>query len=344
MKISQSLTTGMWISAVITFVLYEILWVVLGGGNPTNNTIAIYLFDFCYCSLFIIIAHVLFQILRRKDFFKSFTLASQFALFLTMLLLINSIAWWFEVIYNLIIPAETQELYQKSVFLFCTIATLLTFSHYSGFCYRVILKQNQDIAEFKKQILKNNLTPHFVFNSLNVLAELIYQDQEKAEQYTIHFSNLYRYILSNIDCDYSTLEDSLKVVQDYIALQEVRVIGNIKLTIDVPTLNGNQYLFSMSLQTLIENAIKHNTPDCNETLLISIGKVGNNIFVRNKIKENKSNPESYGIGLETLFQRYRMDNLPVPEINCNDGYYEVRMPIITKNEKNTNYRRRTPFC
>ena len=335
----KALVKDILFSGIITFVLYEGLWYMLTHEKIFSDCVYWYLLDFCYCLLFVLTSYIINRALCRFSYFQDFTSRSQIVLFNLLLIFNNLAAYLFEFIYEKLVPADTLDLYHKSIFLFCILATLLTFSHYTGYCYRKILNQKHVLTDLQKRILKRNLDPHFVFNSLNTLTELIHRDQKQAEEYTIALSNIYRHILDNINDDYIPITQTINFIKAYIELQKYRVSGNISVNINVAASNADEYLFSMGLQTLVENAIKHNTPNDKETLEIDIYRDGDDIVVRNKTKEKSTEPVSFGLGLEILSKRYQIDGLAVPEITHKDGYFEARMPIIKRkrNEKNTNY-------
>ncbi|MCQ2771399.1 MAG: histidine kinase [Clostridia bacterium] len=178
--------------------------------------------------------------------------------------------------------------------------------------------------------MKNKLDPHFVFNSLSVLTELIHQEPKLAEEYCVRFSRLYRHLLVSFDKDYISINESLMFVQEYVKLQQYRMEGKIELDIRCFANTLEEYLFPLSLQTLVENSIKHNIPSVGEVLRITITRDENYMIVTNNIIGEPSTPLSFGIGLQTLYLQYKMNNLPEPSIEHNMEMFEVRIMILKK--------------
>lgn len=194
----------------------------------------------------------------------------------------------------------------------------------------MVVDQREELTNLQKKTLRNQLNPHFMFNSLSCLAEMIHSDPDSAENYVIKLSNTYRFLLNHLDCDYATLDESVRFIRNYVQMQEVRVAGTIILEIDDLHGASDERLFSMSLQLLVENAIKHNWPSEDETLNISIRREGNNIVVRNNKFAHSEHHESHGIGLETIMQRYRLEGVREPVITQDDESFEVKLRIIKK--------------
>jgi sensor histidine kinase YesM len=316
------------ISSAMTFVFYEVLWDILVIHAWNIDSLWVYTFDFLYCGLFVATSMILGQLLALPRFTRTFTLSRQLVLALVVLAFNLILAYLFEYTYEVIIPFDTQGQYDGGIYLFCFIATMLTSTHNARRYYYIIVNQQEQLLSLKKQVLKSKLDPHFVFNSLSVLTELIHVNQDQAEHYCICLSRIYRNVLSSIDKEYEPVTDAIENIKDYVELQQYRVEGSISLNIKGVDTPMDEYLFPLSLQNIVENAIKHNTPHRGTCLWISITKENNELVVTNNIISDSSHNQSFGIGLKTLFMQYEMENQPQPKITYSDHVFEIRIPIL----------------
>ena len=330
MKITESFKVKEWfISSVLTFTIYELLWNILIIHTWRTIDWGIYFFDLIYCSLFVALSMWLGNLFNKFQYFKVFTLQRQLYLCILIFMLNMMLAFLFEFSYEIIILADTEEQYHGGIYLFCFIASMLTFVHNIGRYYNIISEQREQLFLLKKQIIKNKLDPHFVFNSLSVLTELIHIDPKRAEKYTTHFSRIYRHILYNIDKEYASLSESLECVKDYVSLQQSRVEGIINLDIKDFIVKEDDMLYPLALLTLIENAIKHNTPYNKGSILsITIRRENNELQISNNINTDTNCYRSFGIGIQSLSEQYKIENKPQPKIAVKDGIYEVRIAIL----------------
>ena len=152
------------------------------------------------------------------------------------------------------------------------------------------------------QTLKSQVNPHFLFNSLNTLSELVYVDAKKADNYIQKLSSIYRYILENEETDLISLKKELEFVNQYFNLQKERDNGTISLEIDVPE-TAEYKIIPVSLQLLVENAIKHNSMSMEKPLEIKIFKNDNYIVVSNTIQRKNILESSVKTGLSNLKER-----------------------------------------
>ncbi|MBI3482268.1 MAG: histidine kinase, partial [Bacteroidetes bacterium] len=115
-------------------------------------------------------------------------------------------------------------------------------------------KKESAIARYES--LKNQINPHFLFNSLNALTNLVYEDQDKAAKFIKQLSEVYRYVLDTREKELVTMEEELRFVQSYLYLQQIRFGGNLKVNLRLEQVEGK--IAPLALQLLLENAIKHN--------------------------------------------------------------------------------------
>ena len=179
------------------------------------------------------------------------------------------------------------------------------------------------------QALKLQLDPHFVFNNLSVLSELILEDQQLGYHYAENFSKVYRYLLLNSRKDLITLEDEMKFLKAYIFLLEHRAGSGIHFEININADHLNLHLPPMTLQLLIENAMKHNKFLKSNPLKISV-KSGENadLIVCNSIIPLQRTEPSSALGLQNITQRYQLLSKREPLISANESYFTVSIPLL----------------
>jgi len=207
--------------------------------------------------------------------------------------------------------------------------------------YIVLLIRRKDKIEVTQQkhiavkatasfeTLKNQLDPHFLFNSLNVLSSLIEENPKKAQEFTVALSKIYRYVLDQKDKNLILVEEELNFAKLYVSLLKMRfedaIIINFQTDIDI-----NEFrIVPLSLQLLLENAIKHNIISDQKPLQIDIFKEENYLVVQNSYQKKQTFEKSTGIGLQNIIQRYNLvSNLEI-NIQQTDKHYIVKLPLIS---------------
>ncbi len=190
------------------------------------------------------------------------------------------------------------------------------------------LKQIATAAEL--QALKLQIDPHFIFNNLSVLSELILEDQQLGFEYSENFAKVYRYLLVNSRKDWIALEDELRFLESYIFLIQRRIGEGIRfeLKIDRECLRLN--IPPMTLQLLVENIIKHNQTIKSKPLLVKIYATGDHCIVVENTKIALINTaDSAGIGLENIRNRYAILSAKLPEIVDSHDRFKVIVPLIS---------------
>lgn len=175
--------------------------------------------------------------------------------------------------------------------------------------------------------LKNQVNPHFLFNSLNALTNLVYEDQDKAAKFIKQLSEVYRYVLDTRDKEIVSLEEELKFLQSYVYLQQIR-FGD-KLRVDIKLSGTKSMVAPLALQMLIENAIKHNIISQENPLSVKIYSSKNSIIVENDLQRRNTIEEgSSGVGLENIKKRYEFLSGKTVEIEELDTIFRVTLPVI----------------
>jgi len=175
--------------------------------------------------------------------------------------------------------------------------------------------------------LKNQVNPHFLFNSLNALTNLVYQDQDKAVKFIKELSDVYRYVLDTREKEVVPLDGELKFLKAYLYLQQIR-FGE-KLKIDLNLTDGNSMVAPLALQMLVENAIKHNEISEEHPLTIRIFQRGKYIVVENTLqRKSVLSQDSSGLGLENIRKRYEFLSNDKVDVKEDNGKFSVALPII----------------
>lgn len=175
--------------------------------------------------------------------------------------------------------------------------------------------------------LKSQVNPHFLFNSLNALTNLIYEDQDKAAKFVKQLSEVYRYVLDTQGKELVSLDEEVKFLRSYLFLQQIR-FGD-KLKADVQVDSSNAQVAPLVLQMLVENAIKHNIISNEQPLNIRIFRDNENIVVENNIQRKTVLPEdSKGIGLENIKRRYTFLSTRQVEVLNDNLAFTVKLPML----------------
>jgi two-component system, LytTR family, sensor kinase len=188
------------------------------------------------------------------------------------------------------------------------------------------LKQEAIILQY--QIMQNQVNPHFLFNSLNTLGSLIDLDTQKAKEFTRELSMFYRELLYFKDKDLVPLMDELNFVKKYIYLQKIRFGNNFNVQINFNEVNGFEVI-PMSIQMLVENAVKHNIISKENPLNIIIGQSdGSEIFIENNLQLRENVSGSNHIGLKNLTERYKFLTNKEMKITQDNHSFRVTIPLI----------------
>jgi LytS/YehU family sensor histidine kinase len=184
-------------------------------------------------------------------------------------------------------------------------------------------------AEAELEALKNQIDPHFIFNSLNTLSHLIDAAPGKAKLFNDHLAEVYRYILQNKARDLVLLSEETGFLKNYFALLKIRFGQSVFLHLEIPEMIQEQYLVPpISLQILVENAIKHNEFSDEMPLHIWVRTAQDKIVVTNDIRKKLLHKASSGIGLQNLNERYRLITGKTIEIINNHQSFKVLLPLL----------------
>jgi two-component system LytT family sensor kinase len=190
------------------------------------------------------------------------------------------------------------------------------------------LAKENIISQF--EALKNQVDPHFLFNSLNTLAALIDEENEPAQKYLEQLSDVYRYVLISKDKTTVTLAEELAFLESYIYLNKTRFRDNLVVENTISEEYYHKYMVApLTLQMLVENAIKHNIVSKEKPLTIRLAPGDNEyISVENNIQEKTTLEKSTKVGLQNIINRYNFLTPKRIEILNTSELFTVRIPLL----------------
>ncbi len=280
--------------------------------------------------------YFLFRLQKRFDWFihplqKTVVLLAM-NVFYTVPLVIGMLVLWFIMIGA---PVDWQII--KVTAIVCVVSVVFITHVYETV---FLIKQRQDDmvkgeqlerakAQAELEALKNQIDPHFMFNSLNSLSYLIDENQEKAKQFTESLAEVYRYILSNKDRELVILEDELAFLHKYLALLKLRFGEALKVNFSVDSNQQSEYLIPpISIFIALENVVKHNEISQASPLTTEVSLEGEELYVRNSIVRKKSIVHSTKIGLNNLKERFTMIVGKETEVQDDGRTFELMMPLL----------------
>nr|WP_297916518.1 histidine kinase [uncultured Allomuricauda sp.] len=176
--------------------------------------------------------------------------------------------------------------------------------------------------------LKNQVNPHFLFNSLNSLSLLVREDQKAAGKFINKLSFLYRYILQSKDQDLLTVKEELKFLESYIHLIKERYRDNFMVHVNIGEKLLSRKIPTLALQLLMENAVKHNEISTDRPLRVDVFEENNHLVVKNRLQNRTGHIESTNTGLSNLNKRFKLHTKKEIEILKDGTYFIVKIPIV----------------
>lgn len=219
------------------------------------------------------------------------------------------------------------------------IALLISaFLHAKGFMEELKKTSRKEVVEQKLiaksanaqfESLKNQLDPHFLFNSLNVLSSLIDENPRQAQKFTASMSKIYRYVLEQKDKELVTVEDELEFAKTYCDLLKTRFEDSVDFIFEVRTEDYRRFVVPLCLQLLLENCIKHNFATYSKPLVIKIFSENDTLCIENNLQVREQIKESSGIGLANIVQRYALLTRRNVFIEKSEDHFKVKLPVLS---------------
>jgi sensor histidine kinase YesM len=222
-----------------------------------------------------------------------------------------------------------------AAFIYTVIYSILySYKQYAVTQIELIQNERKQL-ELQFEALKSQLSPHYLFNSLNTISSLLYNDPKTAEQFIRRLAVTYQYILSNQHKKQVTVLNEIEFVQSYYYLLRIRFQQALTLEVNLPKSVLNSLIPPLTLQLLVENAVKHNTLSPQKPLFIYISAVDNTLLkITNTKNESAQSAASFKIGLENIRMRYRFFTDKKVEIK-DDDKFTVTLPVLKNTASET---------
>ncbi|KQS27654.1 sensor histidine kinase [Dyadobacter sp. Leaf189] len=267
---------------------------------------------------------------------------------------LTAVAFWiitgvYVTVYGIFIihyrPVDAELDFEKmvDVYIFEFVAVIVLTLLYEG---NYSLKKWKEIKVNKEQIkkagmqgqlqsLKSQVNPHFLFNSLNTLSALITDEPKRAEQFVDEMAQVYRYLLQNNQSELTTLATELKFIRSYFHLLKTRYDQGLDLVIRVDEADLHKFIPPLTLQLLVENAVKHNAILEQTPLLIKITSAGDDwLEVCNNVVTKSTPVKSTKLGLANIFAKYNLLSEKQPVIDVAAAHFKVLLPLLAEKSDN----------
>lgn len=185
-------------------------------------------------------------------------------------------------------------------------------------------------ASAKFETLKNQIDPHFLFNSLNVLSSLIEENPDSAQRFTTSLSKVYRYVLEQKDKELVTVQEELAFAKTYMNLLKMRFENSLFYELPETISSPDARVVPLSLQLLLENTVKHNVVSELKPLHIRIFEHDGYLVVQNDYQKKEVLQDRKGVGLQNIISRYAIITKRQVQVEKSDKYFTVKLPVLTK--------------
>ncbi|AUS06048.1 2TM domain-containing protein [Pseudotamlana carrageenivorans] len=333
---------------ILTFVIGSVVFVIgslISGAFYTNSTNKIFI-DFVFYQLYAFVLGFsniyFFGYLDRLNWKqgawkKRIAIGIVGAVLITLVglfvLRASTATLYYGVDFKAFISGEKLKYYQFGLWITLTIVAVFHVIYYYNKYQQNKLKEQKVIAgtaSAKFDALKNQLDPHFLFNSLNVLTSLIEENPKNAQKFTAGLSKVYRYVLEQKNKELVTVNEELQFAKTYMSLLKMRFEDSIVFHMPEQATNPESKVVPLSLQLLLENAVKHNMVTPNKPLHITIFEDGNNLVVENNFQPKQIVKKSSGVGLNNINQRYNLLTHRKINITKEANRFAVAIPMLTK--------------
>ena len=234
------------------------------------------------------------------------------------------------------LPIHLDELFRMSTYaVYILLSIVLNFGFFANYFlhqWKNSIQRAERLEREKTQVqfdnLKNQLNPHFLFNALTSLNSLIFEDQQLASDFLQHLSKVYRYVLQHKEKSLVPLQAELDFIQSYVFLLETRFAPALQIKFNIPDCARHKEIVPVTLQILIENAIKHNVINSARPLHITISAEQHYLSVRNNLQPKKLIENSNKQGLDNLTSFYKFISPKPILIAADDNSFEIKIPLL----------------
>lgn len=337
----KSIIILLWISLATTFFFFFVF-----NDEKTLENFAITLLVSTMYSFVLGIGNGIINDFLNRKFPWSETTRTRAIISIISILIANTVLVYFCNYMNFVViqkATTTEEFfsgkYNVSNWFTINIALLISaFLHAKGFVEELRKTSKKEVVEQKLiaksanaqfESLKNQLDPHFLFNSLNVLSSLIDENPKQAQKFTASMSKIYRYVLEQKDKELVTVEDELEFAKTYCELLKTRFEDSVDFVFEVKKEDYKRFVVPLSLQLLLENCIKHNFATSSKPLIIKIFSENDTLCIENNLQVREQIKESSGIGLANIVQRYSLLTKKNVFIEKSEDYFKVKLPVLS---------------
>ncbi|KGO90140.1 histidine kinase [Flavobacterium suncheonense] len=326
----------------IFFVLLFLRWLTGGSIQWDNNLLLNLQYTLLYTVSLYLVNAFLFVFLDKifiKNRFSVKRIALSFSLSLVVTVCVIFLLRFFE---EVIVNAKSIDVFLQhehaSNYIVSAIITIIVslFVH-AAYFYRSYqenrVKEQKIIAgtaSAKFESLKNQIDPHFLFNSLNVLSSLIEENPDSAQKFTSSLSKIYRYVLEQRDKELVSIEEELAFAKTYMNLLKMRFENSIFYELPETVNNPEAKVVPLSLQLLLENTVKHNVVSEKKPLRIRIFERNNCLVVQNDLQKKEVLKDRQGVGLQNIINRYAILTERKVSIQQTETEFMVALPLLTK--------------
>ncbi|MDN3676814.1 2TM domain-containing protein [Flavobacterium paronense] len=328
---------------VIIFLIIILINIIYGEKTELNKQLGVqFLYTMLYSITLGIANQLVFVFWDKKFALERFSrrrivvgFASSFVVTLFVIFLLR-------IFTDVIIEGNTFETYwaneRLANYVFAVVMTFIvllcfyTFYIYKAYSDSKVKEQKiiAGTASAQFESLKNQIDPHFLFNSLNVLSSLIEENPDNAQRFTTSLSKIYRYVLEQKDKELVSVSEELVFAKTYMNLLKMRFENSITYEIPNDFDNQDAKVVPLSLQLLLENTIKHNIVSEQKPLHIKIYIKNNYLIVENNLQKKEVLQDRRGVGLQNIVNRYGLISERKVLIEENESYFKVKIPILTK--------------
>jgi hypothetical protein len=334
---------------IITFLVGCLIYVIgnlISGNNFNHETTNDFLIDFFFYQLYTFVLSYtntyFFEYMKKREFqthdiikriiygIAGTTVITLICIF--FLRVIITVVFYGES-FSDFIAHDSWQGYSFGLWITLSIISVFYVAYFYNRYQKNKVKEQKVIAgaaSAKFDALKNQLDPHFLFNSLNVLTSLIEENPENAQKFTTSLSKVYRYVLEQKSKELVTVDEELNFARTYMSLLKTRFEDSIIFEIPDKASNPESKVVPLSLQLLLENAVKHNMVTTSKPLHIKIYEDGNHLVVMNNLQPKQIVKKSSGVGLENIKQRYALLSERKVHINQREKDFAVAIPMLTK--------------
>jgi hypothetical protein len=356
--VSKEFLRALGLGVIIFTVLYLI---AIAGGKPLgwNDNLSR---QFLFCMLYTILLHmgnmIVFMVIDKVFHNSGLSVKRLFIGFISSFIVSVVIVFLLRVFEDIFIEGKTftrfiNEEHIRNYYVAMIITLVITFSLHLFHFYKKYqenrVKQQKIIAgtaSAKFETLKNQIDPHFLFNSLNVLSSLIEENPDSAQRFTTSLSKVYRYVLEQKDKELVSVEEELSFAKTYMNLLKMRFENSVFFELPLSVSSPEARVVPLSLQLLLENTIKHNVVSQERPLHIRIYEESGYLVVQNDFQKKEVLQDRRGVGLQNIVSRYAIITTRQVQVEQTEQHFTVKLPVLTKqvnimepvyNEKDSSY-------